>query len=494
MNTENLRARNLKALVLDVLGSEEESAAFLCETLSLDKLDWFSRFLSGETVTCDLQTKLDIAHDLANAGIFELAIKLLTDNQKAKTSDLANQNLGTSPLIFYTLGWLHTQTGDKKKGKYYFEKAAKESPDYCFPNRLKEIEILQTALKINPKDSFAPYYLGNLFYHHGRCLEAIRLWEQSAALNQAFSTVWRNLGIAYFNILQDKQKAEKAYNQAFKVNPTDARILFERDQLRKRIGKKPVTRLKELEKYSDLVARRDDLTVEICALYNQTNNAEEALKLLESRKFQPWEGGEGQTLNQFVTANLLLGQKALEKNHFEKAEEFFLKCLNPPLNLSETHHLLANKSDIYFWLGIAAEKLGNLEKAKEVWTFSANTKGDFQEMSVTEYSEMTLFSALSLKKLEQEKEAEKLLSELLHFAQKLERSKAEIDYFATSLPTMLLFNDDIDKRQKTKAFFLQAQAWFGLGKRNKAEKFVKKVLENDPNHQSALKLLEINYE
>lgn len=487
LNSENLKARNLKAIVLDVLGRQSESESCVMETLKFDKLDWFARFLSGENISCDSQTKLDIAHDLAKAGFFELAIECL----ESAFSSLTDQNLGALPLIFYTLGWLHLQTKDKKEAKYYFIKAAKESPDYCFPHRLVEIEILQTAMQVNPKDTFAPYYLGNLFYDRGRYAEAIKLWKQSAKLNPDFSIVWRNLGIAYFNILQDEQKANRAYNQAFRANPNDARILFERDQLWKRIGESPEKRLKELEKHSVLVNQRDDLTVEICSLYNQTNQSEKALRLLESRQFQPWEGGEGQTLNQFVTANLLLGKKAIAENQPVKAEESFLECLNPPRNLSETHHLLANKSDIYFWLGIANEKLGNLEKAKEFWTISAKSKGDFQEMSVTEYSEMTFFSALSLLKLKQEKEANELLNQLLKFAQKLEKSRAKIDYFATSLPTMLLFDDDINKRQQTKALFLQAQAYFGLGKIKKAEKLIEQVLVNDPNHQLASTLLEI---
>ncbi|MBX7171037.1 MAG: DUF5107 domain-containing protein [Pyrinomonadaceae bacterium] len=491
LNSENLKARNLKVIVLDVLGRQSESESLLNQTLTFDKLDWFARFLSGEDINCDSQIKLDIAHDLAKAGFFELAIKCLENDLTSKFSDLTDQNLGTSSLIFYTLGCLYQKNGEENKAKNYFIKAAKESPDYCFPHRLEEIEILQTAIRVNPKDSYAPYYLGNLFYDRGRYDEAIKLWEKSVKLNPNFSIVWRNLGIGYFNIFQNSNKANEAYNKAFKTNPNDARILFERDQLWKRIGESSEKRLQELEKYPDLVARRDDLTVEICSLYNQTNQSEKALQMLESRQFQPWEGGEGQTLNQFVTANLLLGKKAIAKNHPAKAEEFFLKCLNPPQNLSETHHLLANKSDIYFWLGIAQEKLGNLAKAKEFWTFSANAKGDFQEMSVTEYSEMTLFSALSLLKLKQEKEANNLLNQLLKFAQKLEKSKAKIDYFATSLPTMLLFDDDINKRQETKALFLQAQAYFGLGKIKKAEKLIEQVLKNDPNHQLALTILEI---
>ena len=55
--------------------------------------------------------------------------------------------------------------------------------DYCFPARLEDIAILQTAIEVNPKDARAPYYLGNLFYDRRRHEEAIYLWERSAALD-----------------------------------------------------------------------------------------------------------------------------------------------------------------------------------------------------------------------------------------------------------------------------------------------------------------------
>lgn len=42
-----------------------------------------------------------------------------------------------------------------------------------------------------------------------------------------------------------------------------------------------------------MVSQRDDLSIELCSLYNQTGQHEAALKILTSRHFQPWEGGEG---------------------------------------------------------------------------------------------------------------------------------------------------------------------------------------------------------
>ncbi len=75
------------------------------------------------------------------------------------------------------------------------------------------------------------------------------------------------------------------------------------------------------------------------------------------------------------------------------------------------------------------------------------------------------------------------------YASRLAKAPAGIDYFATSLPAMLLFDDDLAFRQKTTALFLQAQAHAGLGKTTRAKTLLRAVLKRDPNHSQAADLL-----
>ena len=109
-------------------------------------------------------------------------------------------------------------------------------------------------------------------------------------------------------------------------------------------------------------------------------------------------------------------------------------------------------------------------------------------MSVRAFSEMTYYSALAWEKLGQKAKAKKMFGELLAYAKRLQKSQAKIDYFATSLPTMLLFDDDLQFRQKTTALFLEAQAQFGLGRAAQARALLKTVLKRDPNHALACDL------
>jgi tetratricopeptide (TPR) repeat protein len=488
-NTDNLRARNLKVMVLRMLDREGEADLLLRETLRLDPLDWWARLLNREKLGCDLPAHLDLAHDLTQAGFAALAVAVLQAAPIPKEGDLPTQSLGSLPLVHYTLGWLWEKLGDKKSALRHFRQAAALPPDYCFPSRLEEIAVLEAAMRANPKDARAPYYLGNLFYDRRRHAEAIRLWERSAKLNPHFSVVWRNLGIGYFNISKHPAKALAAYDRAFRANPQDARLLYERDQLWKRLGEKPAKRLRELEKNPALVRQRDDLTVELCALLNQTGRHVEAMQLLAQREFQPWEGGEGGPLGQHVRTQLALGREALAQHDFPCAASHFEKALLPPENLGEARHLLANQSDVHYWAGVVYDLLREKKTAKQHWLAAARFRGDFQQMSVRAFSEMTCWSALSLEKLGRKPEAKKLLLDLLAHARALRKAPAKIDYFATSLPALLLFDDDLPFRQETTALFLQAQARLGLGQKAKAQALLRNVLQRDPNHPLAADLL-----
>jgi tetratricopeptide (TPR) repeat protein len=507
-NTDNLRARNLKVIVLRKMSSTEgsssqsqkmaaEAAAVLRETLTLDPLDWWARHLDGRKLGCDTQTTLDVAHDYARAGFFSEAIELLlagvpSSIREAAISQLPTQSWGAEPLQFYTIGWLYEKIGDIKSAKANFRTAAAIAPDYCFPARLEEIAILESAMRLDARDAKAPYYLGNLFYDRRRHTEAIRLWEKSAKLDPHFSIVWRNLGIGYFNVFKKPGRARAAYDQALKAGPDDARLLFERDQLWKRLGEKPSKRLVEFETRPHLVAQRDDLSVELAALYNQTGQAAEALALISARNFQPWEGGEGGPLGQWVRSHLTLGKAALQKRQLlDVALAHFRSALKSPLNLGEAKHLLANQSDIHYWLGVALELSGEKKMAVDHWRAAAEFKGDFQEMSVRALSEMTYYSALALEKIGQKSKAKKMFRDLLAHAQKLQKSAAKIDYFATSLPTLLLFDDDLQFRQETTARLLAAQARCGLGQLARAKSLLADVLRRDPNHALAADFLAV---
>lgn len=492
LNTDNLRARNLQVIILRRLNRPREAAALLRATLKLDPLDWWARDLNAETLTCDVQVRLDLALDYARAGLDEEALNVLAGARpptRLRRGQLPDASLGTAPLLHYYRAWLCHRLGRQPAAQRHLAAAARARPDYCFPSRLEEITILSHALQANPQDARAAFYLGNLYYDRRRHPEAIALWERATKGEPANAIAWRNLGIGYCNIARQPARALRAYDAAFRANPHDARLLFERDQLWKRLNVAPARRLRKLRKHRALVDQRDDLSVELCALYNQTGAPSGALPIVSRRKFQPWEGGEGQALGQHVRTHLLLGRRQLDRNRPAAAIAHFQSALAAPPNLGEAKHLLANQSDIHFWLGQALAAGGDLAAARRHWTEAAEFKGDFQSMSIRPYSEMTYYSALALRELGRKAEATRLLRGLFTYARQLARTPARIDYFATSLPTMLLFEDDLTARQQTTALFLEAQARWGLGQRVAARRLLRSVRRRDPGHALAADLL-----
>jgi tetratricopeptide (TPR) repeat protein len=215
-----------------------------------------------------------------------------------------------------------------------------------------------------------------------------------------------------------------------------------------------------------------------------------ALDLLLHRTFQPWEGGEGLVLGQYIRAHFLLGRRALENGDASKALDEFNAALDVPENLGEAKHLLANQTDIYYWLGVASCKLGKNEDAKGWWKRATAHKSDFQQMSVRSISDMTYWNAISHQRLGEDAEAEAILRSIYEYSNQLEQTEPKIDYFATSLPAMLLLNEDLVKRNGIEAKFLRAQALAGWDRRAEAEALLREILDIDMNHTGAADLLD----
>jgi tetratricopeptide (TPR) repeat protein len=176
-----------------------------------------------------------------------------------------------------------------------------------------------------------------------------------------------------------------------------------------------------------------------------------ALEILEKRRFHPWEGGEGKVLRQFTRACLLLGEEAMQAGHPDQAIQYFDRALQTPENLGEAYHPLQAKADVRYWQGCALRALGREASAVQRFTEAATEEGDFQDMAVTEHSEQSYFRGMALEALGKNEEARNMFTELKHYADTLRVSKASIEYFATSLPNLLVFEEDLSMLQIERA-------------------------------------------
>jgi tetratricopeptide (TPR) repeat protein len=486
-NCHHLKARALKAALLRKTGRGDEARAVIGDSLALDRLDFrmtAERFLLSresqdfraflDALGQDVQTLLDVTYDLAWSGMRDDAFFLL--------AACVREQGCAHPMLCYTLSWLAVSLGLDAQSGQYAAQAEAASPLYCFPARLEEMIVLEDCARRFPSDARAPYYLGNLFYDKRRYADAIDCWRRSVALDGAFSIPLRNLGIAEFNVLHDPEAAGRMYERAFAACPTDARVLYEWDQLKKRTGlASPEKRLRSLEEHRALVERRDDLTVELITLLNQCGQNEAALELLAKRRFSPWEGGEGLASAQFVLAHRALGTSALVAGRAEDALAHFEAARHYPENLGEGKHLLTLERDLDYLSGLAARKMHDAERARSYWNAAA---APLAVLGVRSY-----FQALALRELGDEQAAREILSRLGEFADQQMTEEPKIDYFATSLPNLLLFEDDLGKRNRVESLLLSALAIHGLGDAPAAVHRLEQALVLDPNHQFAAEIL-----
>ena len=122
--------------------------------------------------------------------------------------------------------------------------------------------------------------------------------------------------------------------------------------------------------------------------------------------------------------------------------EAALSALDSPATLGEARHALANSAGLYLLLGDALEADGHPSEAIAAWERSASFTGDFLQMSTQAFSAQTYSTVLALRRLGRTDEANDLTAQLEAHVEVIAAASATIDYFATSLPTMLLFTED----------------------------------------------------
>jgi tetratricopeptide (TPR) repeat protein len=485
-NTAHSKARNLKAAILRNLGKTSKAQNCLEDVLRSDPLDIWSRNelrllpaseekfaleeRSAIAARVDVQFHLDLAFDYIAAGFWAESMDVLS-----KLVSLRRKQV--HPMVLYVLGYCADKLNRRDQAAAHWVDAAAASPDYCFPARVEEMIVLQAALAANPADAKAHYYLGNLFYDKKRYEEGIREWESSVNQDASFSIPWRNLGIAYFNVRKDPERALSAYERAFTANPADARVLYELDQLRKRTAVPAAQRLALLERHADLVSSRDDLSIEMITLLNQTGQPQKALDMLSSRRFNPWEGGEGLLSSQYVWAHWLMARALLESGQPEKASAHLSAAREYPHNLGEGKHLLTREIHLDYFTGLALSQLGRDEEARQSWSRAAADEGPM--------TWMTYYKAMSLQALNRKVEADQTLKEMRAFAAQQMQAEAKIDYFATSLPNFLLFDEDLRKRKQVECLFLTALGELGERNIERASALLNQVLTLDGNHLAA---------
>lgn len=491
-NIHNVKARGLKAYLLRRLGQMEEAERWGAENLKVDSFDYVSLY---EAACVDEEKRderlgqmnrlmrnfeenyLQTARDYAEYGAYEEAVQVLSLCTKEK------------PMLAYYQAYYLGKLGDGNGKQSALAAAEHACPDYCFPNKLEDIQVLEYAIRENLDGAKAYYYLGNLYYDKHQWEKAVALWEESVKLDGTFPTAFRNLALAYYNKAGRKDEAKGVMEKAFSLNPSDARIFLELDQLYKKLGVTVAERLRNYEKNRETFAKRDDAFIEYITLHNLLGHYEEAYRLTMSRKFHPWEGGEGKITTQYTVSLVEMAKEAMRQKAWEKARELLNRALVYPENLGEGKLEGTKDNHVYYYLGCVAEALG--EDNEAALCFERATIGTDEPAGMMYYNDqpadMILYQGLAKNKLNRTAEAKARFYRLIDYGEQHVDDEVKIEYFAVSLPDFLIFEDDLNVRNKAHCYYLMGLGKLGLGDKKEAAACFDKALNYDPNHQNALR-------
>ena len=503
-NAHNQKALALKASVLRLMEHSEEASDVCHEALKTDLFNYGCRYeLYLLTGNDDVLTEMDVmmhgnaenyhelALDYANAGMKEQAIKVLW--HALHLHDAQTDQEVANTMTKYYLAWMYYNPKGEGRAATCFKEAEQSSPDYCFPNRKEDAIVLELAKHLNPDGARAPYYLGCLYYDARQYDLAIDNWELAARLDPQYPTVWRNLALARFNKQNRQQEALEYMERAFHLNEDDERMLMELDQLYRRLQKPHEERLAFMQRYSNLVSRRDDLVLEEITLLNQTGRYEEALHKLDSHKFHPWEGGEGKVPAQYQICRTQLAKQAMTAGNWQRALTLLEECLTYPPHLGEGKLYGAQENDFLYLMGCVHEALGDTSKAQQCWEEA--TKGPQEPAPALYYNDAKpdkiFYQGLALQKLGRHGEANGRFHKLVNFGKQHIFEKQRMDYFAVSLPDMLIWDDSLDTKNQIHCYYMLALGYYGLGEMEKSRRYLNEAKKLDINHQGIMALDEM---
>jgi tetratricopeptide (TPR) repeat protein len=168
-------------------------------------------------VAAEGQRLLEVAAEYMKVGLYDDAVKVLERGAAAGCSWSLDSLLP---------GFRPRKLGDTGRMVECYERGNAEEPDYVFPHRPEEEEILRSVIAAtgSPK---ARYYLGNLLFHLERFDEALEEWRKAEESGWNHPVLYRNLGFAYHRLRRDWEKALEEYEKAIAADPQNYRLYLE---------------------------------------------------------------------------------------------------------------------------------------------------------------------------------------------------------------------------------------------------------------------------
>jgi hypothetical protein len=473
-NTDSPRALNLKAIVLRKMNDLNAAKELVTSTLKNYKIEhqalnelYLLNSLEGNTVQAtsnlkdlttvmrdNVQSYLELATYYSNCGFYQEATDLLSRLEKKDA---------TFPMIYYYLGYFWAKQGDQNKALSYYQSASKKPYDYCFPFRAEEIDILKDAMKANPFDARAPYYLGNLLYEHQPEM-AISEWEKSSQLDNSFYIVYRNLGLAYKEFQKDNLKALSSMEKAATCKSDDPRLLYEVDVLNELNKVSAQKKYEFLEKRADIVKKRSESLLRLATRAVEYGKYDEAIKILTTNSIRESEGAsEMQTA--YLNAYTLRGLESIKKAKYDQALKDIETAEAYPTGLRGQ----GRSAQFNYLKGLIYKKTGKKEMAIDLFkkTLDVNISKSSSDL------EYMYYKALALKEIGRTDESKQIFKNMLENAMNNTSDNAFFTQFE---------RNQSSETRITSNHYIVGLAYEGMGDKVKAKEEFAQTLALNPGH------------
>ena len=161
------------------------------------------------------------------------------------------------------------------------------------------------------------------------------------------------------------------------------------------------------------------------------------------------------------------------------------KGLDYPENLGEGKLISTPDNIIHYYLGCAYGGLGQAEQAKAYLEKAAVGLEEPTDMRYynDQPADTIFYHGLALQKLGDNKGARSRFHKLLSYGEQHIFDKIRTDYFAVSLPDILIFEEDLQVRNTIHCLYLSGLGKLGLGERDEAEEMLQKAHALNISHQ-----------
>ncbi|WP_251453819.1 DUF5107 domain-containing protein [Microbacterium sp. Marseille-Q6648] len=445
-------AERIVVLALRRQGHDGEAARRLAELRRTDPLDAATAALAGALDVVDPRTPLDVATEFARAGAWDDAVR--TTAGSASSSPALGAFVNPEPLRHYLRAvWLDAQElGDQAREAR--REAREADAAYAFPAGLDQYDALRSAVDADADDLRAHALLGMWLLDAGRIHDALPHLMAATAGGSDDPVAWRNLALATVESGGDKDAADRAFAHALTLR-RDARLVLERDVLGRLRGLSPVERLALLEQQPDLLLERDDLALAYVTLLLEVDRIAEAWDILTARTFRPFEGGEGRVIAAFDRASCEIARDLIRTDP-TAAARLMEDGIRVPAHLGEGRHPAAPLAERLVVWGDALLATGDRDAATAAWWGACS--GTPHAVAPRPPVEADYWVGVAHLRLGEDAAAEEIWSALERRADDLARSQDAVDYFATSLPELLLFDVDTAAARADEADRLRALA------------------------------------